>query len=345
VTAPRPIVWAIAFEAVVTLALIVVAVDVNLHDRLEGVAGQNTRGYRGALRLTAPGGGQHRLLMVGDASTFGFGVSLDESLPSYLRYRLWVRGRRTDDKYSVQMINAAAVPDAAYALRYAIRDYARFRPDIVIIDGGYDGFCEGCAPNRSVSRHRSAIFRSTGYWPIVPQYLEERGTMLEARSSYPARFLGVTLAVAGRTAAALDEAAVFGRRALSAEGPERRDGIVGADGRVELPREPSCGPRWSEYCGAIAAAVDEALAHPATRHVVVMTPPYLSDRHREQQRVMAAMIAARFGASPLVSYLDAGDAIDLRDPTLALGGGIRTMRGNQELGEQILGRLLPLVTE
>jgi hypothetical protein len=335
----RPFMICCAAEALLTVALALFAADINLHDRLQPVAGLNTRGFRGPLRLTPRTAGQHRLLIVGDASTFGFGVALDQSLPSYVGSLLTVRAGRTVDKYSMQVINAAAPPDGAYAMRYAVRDFAAFEPDLVLVDGGYDGLCRSCPANRSVMRHRSAIFRATGYWPIVPQYLEEKGVELRERSSAAAQALGRVVSAAGRLAYWVDGVPV------PAAARATDEGIAGPDGRVEVAADPSCGSRWAEYCGAVAGAVDEALAQPWVRYVVVMTPPYLSEVHREQQRAMASMVAARYGAMARVRYLDAGEAVDLKDPAMTLGGGIRSARGNQDLGGQIVIGLLPLVQD
>jgi len=322
VTASRGLAAALAAEALVGALFGAVMIDVKLHDRLLPFGGVNMRGYRGPLRVSDRRPGEHRFLMVGDASAFGFGVAMEESFPSYLARTLWIRGGHTTDLYSVTMINAAAVPDGAYAFRYTVRDFARFHPDIAVIHGGYDGLCDGCPANRAVWRRQSAVYRTTGYWPILPQYLEEKGAALREDPSRVRAGAGHVLWTLGAVTHALD--------------------------RVSGPVDPvatdaSCGSRWAEYCGAIAAAVDEALRYAAT--VVVMTPPYASDVHRDQQRTLASMIERRYGADRRVRYIDAGDAVDLQDRSLTLGDHLLSARGNKTLADKVVPQLLPLVTE
>jgi lysophospholipase L1-like esterase len=305
----------------VTFALVgIVIVDLHLHRRFEEVAGVNVRGYRGALQpYRAPT--ERRLLLVGDSTAFGYGVAWTESFAEYLAKRLTVERNRSVRRGVVRIINAAWLSDGAYALRYAVRDFARLAPDIVLVDAGYDALCEGCAGGRHVWRRESAVFRATGYMPMLPLYLREKELLLAHGSSPGRRAAARVYAVAALAVSAADRTTV----------PPLAD--VRGDG--------ACGPRWSDYCDSIHGTVADALQH--AKGVIVMTPPYVSDVHHDQQRAMAAMLEREFGADPRVVYLNQGHAVALSDPARTFDGVHLTALGNQELAESLVspvGRLL-----
>ena len=73
----------------------------------------------------------------------------------------------------------------------------------------------------------------------------------------------------------------------------------------------SCGGASAAYCAAMVDAVRAGLEH--GRDVVVATPPYLSPRHQDQQRSLAARLALEFARESRFHYVDLGNAIDLHD--------------------------------
>jgi hypothetical protein len=130
------------------------------------------------------------------------------------------------------------------------------------------------------------------------------------------------MAWAARTAAALDRA---------------RD----ADAQPAALGHAACAAPWTAYCGSIHAAVSDALDR--AKGVVVVTPPYISGRHRQQQAAMAAMLQRAFGGGGRVVYLDLGAAVDLTDPGLSADGARLTARGNQRLAESLMPPLRELL--
>src|ERR1051326_6314482 len=73
----------------------------------------------------------------------------------------------------------------------------------------------------------------------------------------------------------------------------------------------SCGARWMVYCESMAEAIDTALARHA--RVLVVTQPYISDLHVEQQNSLRAMLRTKFAGTSTVKYINLGRLIDLND--------------------------------
>src|SRR6185295_4141859 len=65
-----------------------------------------------------------------------------------------------------------------------------------------------------------------------------------------------------------------------------------------------CTGTLAHYCANVYEAVRFGLAH--HKKMLVVTQPYLSDRHREQQAQLRAMLAARFVNNRDVGYADLG---------------------------------------
>ena len=75
--------------------------------------------------------------------------------------------------------------------------------------------------------------------------------------------------------------------------------------------DADCG-RWSQDRGAIQDAVEHALAH--HQQAIVMTQPFISDLHVEQQRALAGMLLRRFSGDARVRYVNLGRLLDVHDP-------------------------------
>jgi lysophospholipase L1-like esterase len=77
------------------------------------------------------------------------------------------------------------------------------------------------------------------------------------------------------------------------------------------------------------------------RRVIVVTQPYLSDLHVDQQRALEASLRRDFGADSGVRYANLGRRVDLHDPNLAYDGIHLTAAGNQ----RVAAMLAPTVVE
>ena len=100
-----------------------------------------------------------------------------------------------------------------------------------------------------------------------------------------------------------------------------------------------CGPRWHNYCEWVATGVDYAVAH--GMRVVVVTQPYCSDLHREQQQALGAMLARRYGQRSDVAHINLGQGIvDLKDPRICFDGAHLTAEGNARIAEALVAPVL-----
>jgi hypothetical protein len=120
---------------------------------------------------------------------------------------------------------------------------------------------------------------------------------------------------------------------------EQRFGRLSDDGQA--PRttyDGTCG-RWSDYCGAMASAIRQARQH--GQRVLIVTQPYLSDLHVDQQRALESSLQRQFGGDAGVRYVNLGRLVDLRDPRMAYDGLHLTAIGNQK----IAAALAPAVLE
>lgn len=310
-----------------TLALLLV--DVYLHWKHEKVMGLNVWGYRGpTVGRKAPG--EQRVAVLGGSTAFGYGPAWDESFPYLLEQRLRERG-----KFSV--VNLAYNNEAAYSFRFTMDDYTFLDYDIVVLYEGYNDL--GDEPRYQVFRHESPVFRLTGYFPIFPIIFKEKAWAMmyggDIERGYRASS-GTTEATVFRpglataaTAKALEAAA------FTAESLERQLGRLTVDVARPQPVTPSetCSPQWQHYCGAVRDAV--VWARSRGKGVVVVTQPYVSDRHVSQQSALMGMLRHQFGRDAGVRHANLGAAIDLKDKSLQYDGVHLTRKGNQIIADAL----------
>jgi hypothetical protein len=121
-----------------------------------------------------------------------------------------------------------------------------------------------------------------------------------------------------------------------------REGVVvdpilrdGAEGDV------SCNGASRGWCAAMLDTVGWALDH--GMRAMVVTPPYISRRHEQQQASLAAALAARFGAQPRVRYVNLGTQVDVHDGSQSFDGAHLTTRGNEIVAENLVDRVFELL--
>jgi len=85
--------------------------------------------------------------------------------------------------------------------------------------------------------------------------------------------------------------------------------------------------------------------HALARHqrAIVITQPYVSDLHIDQQRALAEMMARRFGADARVRYVNLGRLIDMTDRTIVYDGLHLVAGGNERLADALLPEALEFV--
>ena len=162
---PRWLVVGLALEALAFGAIGLLILDMNLHRRAAERDGVNRWGYRGPIvgRRRAL---EHRLVVVGGSAAFGYGNPFEETFPVYLERNLQQRWRAGFRAQPVKVVNLAAVPDDAASFLQTLRDFEYLDYDIVCFYDGYNSVNESL--DASGWRRRSAVFRRTGYLPILP---------------------------------------------------------------------------------------------------------------------------------------------------------------------------------
>jgi hypothetical protein len=316
------------------------AMDLYVHHRVERYAGVNIWGYRGS---TVPRkvAGEHRIIMIGGSTAFGYGVNADESIPAHLERRLRPLSKQGAP---VTFVNLGFNNQGAYGFRFVEQDYLGLDYDAVILYEGYNDL--GDDPNEFVGRRESPIFRLTGYYPLLYTALVEKAMALRSGGNIDAAYTGKTVFKPGlvsRAGASTLEAAARVSKSLDSQldrfsqapRPAGRDNV-----RID---DVGCRRRWGFYCTAVNDAIRFARAH--QKRVVVVTQPYIADRHVEQQTELRAMLASQYSHDRDVQYVDLGDAVDLKDTRLSYDGMHLTSLGNAAVAGRLAAAVAALMSD
>jgi lysophospholipase L1-like esterase len=318
---------AIALASLATVAVLL-AVDVYLHQRFSTAAAVNVWGYRGPT-LGRKAAGEWRAVFLGGSTAFGYGVTTDRTIPAFLERLL--TGAHANGRGPVRVVNLGYNNEGAYALLPNLRDYLYLDYDAAIF---YVGYNDLGGRNTTAARQQSAVFRLTGYFPILPIVLQEKAMVLRSGGQLEAAYRGEKTQfepnLAERSSAAALEAAARISTSL-----ERQLGrLTGDVSQAPSPGSAACGPRWAHYCEAVVGAAEWTLAR--GKRVVVVNPPYLADAHVEQEAALAARLRQRFGSDPRLVYVNLGRALDVRDHELCYDGMHLTARGNERIARQLV---------
>jgi hypothetical protein len=79
------------------------------------------------------------------------------------------------------------------------------------------------------------------------------------------------------------------------------------------------------------------------KNAIVVTQPYISDLHIDQQTALARMLARRFPGEPHVRYLNLGRAVNMKDTSLVYDGIHLLARGNELVAEALVPVVLDLI--
>ena len=337
-TIPRRVVFAFA-ASVLSVAIgvaILFSAELWVHHRFEPMSGLNIRGYRGPV-VDRKQPDERRIVALGGSTVLGFGVVWDEAFPGQLEQILNAAG----DRLRASVVNLGYNNDGAYAMKYTLDDYAYLQPDLAILYEGYNDLYGQL--NTQVFRHQFAVFRVTGYLPLLPIVLREKAMALRAgdlRLAYRGDKVVFRPNLAQRSAAATLEAASAINLALDHQlGKLREDWSV-----VERPAFTTDEDRKiSYYCDWIEGAV--RLARTRGTRVLVVGQPYRGDRHVQQQLALAARLNEWFGTDPGVRYLNLGHAVDLKNPSLTFDGMHLTKAGNRLIAKALADSVRSLLTQ
>jgi lysophospholipase L1-like esterase len=342
----KKVLFAIVAMSLSTFVMLgaVLAADLYVHHRAEKTAGLNRWGYRGPV-LGRKQPDEVRISFLGGSTTFGYGVPPEHSIPAQVGARL------NGPAGHVTTANLGMNNSGAYSFLFTLQDYAYLDPDIVVLYEGYNdhlGDAEG--GNRHMLRHDSAVFRLTGYYPILPLVLSERAMLLrygDLATAYEAKGGIKPKAVfrpglAQRTAAgALETAVGIGEsvsRQIDRVSPRR-------SGTEAIADESGCPSPWALYCQWIYRATQYALSR--GWHVAIASQPAavdgMRDEHARQQIVLIDMVRRKFGGNPQVIHVDLRGSIDLNDQRLSFDLMHLTQAGNGVAADHLADALRPLV--
>lgn len=303
--------------SVVGALLLLLAADLVVHKRAERSAGLNRYGYRGPV-VGRKAAGELRVVVLGGSTVFGYGVGWNESIPVFLEAKLKERLNRP-----VSVVNLGFNNEGAYAFVPNLEDFEYLDYDVIVLYEGYNDLHGDEGVNRSVYRRDSAIYRLTGYYPILPLYLDEKAKMLrygsnnmdaayaESRDGAP-RTVVFKTGLAQRTSAAALDAVASMTKAL--DGQLQNTGTVPPPATKEHESQLGCQHPYVTYCESVAAGVRFGLSR--GKAVVVGLQPLLPGEkskpmHERQHQMLGAMLARVFGSEPRVAAADFSRLLDL----------------------------------
>ncbi len=338
-------VTAMSLSVIAALVFLLIA-DLYVHSRAERTAGLNRWGYRGPV-ASSKKSGELRVVMLGGSTVFGYGLQWDQAIPAQLE-----RVLSASRPFSV--INLGYNNEGAYAFVPTLRDFEYLDYDIVVLYEGYNDMPGDEGPNTSVFRRDSALYRLTGYFPILPLYLNEKAMMLRHGGDLGAAYSADRATetpktvfrpnVAARTsAAALDTVATV-TNSLGAQ--------LGRLSKLEAPAYArisriGCSHPWVNYCDSVHAAIREVLAQ--GKKVIMVGQPRMSVpvtvAHGKQQHMLGAMIQGEFASEPHALYVDLGDVVNLADATFTFDAMHLNADGNRKVAEALAPHLLALAAK
>ena len=348
-TRRRKVVFAlIAFGIGMSIAMIgLLGADLYVHHRAERSAGLNRWGYRGPV-LGRKQSGEVRVAMFGGSTMFGYGVLWNEALPAQLEQIVQQR----EDGHAIHTINLGYNNEGAYALVPTMQDFAWLDFDVVIFYIGYNDLMGDGGPNRALYRHESPVFRLTGYYPILPLYLNEKALMLRTGGQLEAAYKNESAAnktvfrpgLAARTSATAMEAV---STVIGAVG-NSLDDVAPASAATVAPSNAGCSPPWVAYCDSVFRAVTYARAHGMT--VVVASQPLgvgadFLGKQVSQQKALADLMARRFGNDAGTVYVNLGPAVDVSNPSYSFDQMHLGAAGNRIVAQALVEPTLKMVAQ
>lgn len=289
--------------------------------------GINFRGYRGpTVGQKQPG--EKRIVVMGGSNAWGFGLKAGQDFPGQLQQRFAERSQTLGGP-PIQTLNLAYNSEGAYAFKYTLQDYDYLNYDVVLIYSGYDDLWHR---NYFVSRHRSTVFLWTGYLPLLPSLTMDKlgywGNRLT--KGYKPDVPTPPSASSRKT----DEQ-------TSGSSPKQMGSLTDSAQSNAGPTDGTCPAEWQFYCQQIYETTELALRR--GKRVLVVTEPYFSDKHVQQQRALQGMLNKRFEGQANLRYLNLGRAVDLGDRSLSWDGMHLTVEGNRRIADALIQPVLELM--
>lgn len=289
--------------------------------------GINFRGYRGpTVGQKQPG--EKRIAVVGGSNAWGFGLKVGQDFPGQLQQRFAERSRTLGGP-PIQTLNLAYNGEGAYSFKYTLQDYDNLDYDVVLIYSGYDDLWR---QNYFISRHRSTVFLWTGYLPLLPSLTMDKMGYWGNRLTKGYKPVVPTPLSANNTETA---------EQTSESSPKQMGSLTNSGQSNAGPAEGTYPAEWQFYCQQIYETADLALRR--GKRVLVVTEPYISDKHVQQQRALEGMLNKRFEGQANLRYLNLGRVVDLGDRSLCWDGMHLTVEGNRRIADALIQPVLELL--
>jgi hypothetical protein len=155
---------------IVMLAVATLSLDLWMHRRVEEIGGINKWGYRGPVAKRKQAG-DVRVVVLGGSGTFGRGVLADQTFAASLGRYVRQGWRPVHLEVPVSAVNLAAPLDGPSSFAQTLRDYLYLRPDVAIFVAEAEPRADAGSEAPEGWRRTSAVFRRTGYLPLLPDAL------------------------------------------------------------------------------------------------------------------------------------------------------------------------------
>lgn len=313
------------------------AADLYLHHKVEKYAGVNIWGYRGPT-VPKKQPGEFRIVVLGGSTAFGYGVDWQDAFPALLE-----RDLRPLARGPVSVVNLGMSSQGAYSFRFTLEDYLSLDYDLAILYEGYNDM--GDKWNYFVGRRDSPVFRLTGYYPILPVYLQEKAMVIRSGGHLDEAYRGKAVFRPGladrTTAGALEASAKIGEAVTRELDRFAQASAIHGD-RIRVV-DRGCRAPFDFYCDSVYDGVAFALAHQTK--VLVVTQPYGGPAHRDQQQAMRTMLQKYFAGNRSVGYANLGEAVDLRDTRVVYDGLHLNRDGNAIIARDLVGPVTMMAPE
>ncbi|MFA5410243.1 MAG: SGNH/GDSL hydrolase family protein [Candidatus Omnitrophota bacterium] len=292
---------------------LIIAADMYYHNKFLQHHGLNYRGYRGRV-VGSKRGNEIRIIMLGGSSAFGYGVHYNEALPYRLEEELQNYCNSNGINKKVTVINLGYNNEGAYAFYFNLKDFLYLKYDYVIF---YDGYNDLGIGNVTVYRHSNPVFRAFKYMPILPLIIEEKKMVLQSGGRLEDMYLGkkivftpspkekIQINILNSALKVYNTFDNFANRVSRVSDKEFDMGQIKKD-------------KWAWYKYYMKKAIDFALG--CDKKAVVITQPYISDEHREQQGSLKKTIFNTYKDNKNFLYLNLGEAISLKEGLLTFDG-------------------------
>jgi hypothetical protein len=321
----KRLVWVLAAQAGVFALLGAEALDLYSHRKLVQMGGVNVWGYRGPV-AHAKRPREVRIALVGGTRAYGWGmVASATTAPAiYTRMQL-VMDRPGTDPPPLVVLNLGRPGGMAADYPVTIEHYASLQPDYICL---YDDLG---APDIVPEWSSSGVFALTGYMPMLPLVLGEKGRLLRSGTLMQHSAGGLVSdgpSVASRAAGFVLETA--GTVLMAA------DHKLGEMVRRDRPDAATRAP----YSEQLQAAIDSARRH--ARGVVVAIGPVELEAQRRNLEAIGE-VRQRCATSPWCRFVDLGTIPKLTDNTLRLDSWNYGGEATWAVAEAIAPALLDLI--